>query len=137
MDYELTFQVHDKLQLSLRVSLSCCMSCHAFVFLLAVTPCLLITDQMPQKSQVSWIALRGCFLNIFVFAIVFLLVMSCLLITLIKCIKGHKSFGSLFEGLCLCLCQVMSPHHSDRMSQISQIFSMVVFFKTVLESFNQ
>ena len=53
--------------------------------------------------------------------------MSCLLITLIKCIKGHKSFGSLFEGLCLCLCQVMSPHHSDRMSQISQIFYGRVF----------
>ena len=29
------------------------------------------------------------------------LVRSCLLITLIKCLKGHKSLGSLFEGVLL------------------------------------
>ena len=32
------------------------------------------------------------------FVIVFLLVKSCRLISLIKCLKGHKSPGSLFEG---------------------------------------
>ena len=31
--------------------------------------------------------------------IVFLLVRSCILITLIKCLKGHKSLASLFEGV--------------------------------------
>ena len=36
---------------------------------------------------------------VFVFAIVFLLVMSCLLITLIRCLKDHKSLESLFEGV--------------------------------------
>ena len=65
-------------------------------------------DQMSQRSQVSRIALWRCSLNVFVFVIVFvfvfvfvivfLLVRSCLLITLIKCLKGHKSLGSLFEG---------------------------------------
>ena len=34
----------------------------------------------------------------FVFAMAFLLVRSFLLITLIKCLKGHKSLGWLFEG---------------------------------------
>ena len=38
------------------------------------------------------------FVPVFVFVIVFLLVKSRLLITLIKCLKGHKSLGSLFEG---------------------------------------
>ena len=62
-------------------------------------------DQMSQRSQVSRIALWRCSLNVFVFVIVnvfvivfvivFLLVRSCLLITLIKCLKGHKSLGSL------------------------------------------
>ena len=66
-------------------------------------------------------------------------VRSCLLITLIKCLKRHKSLGSLFKGvllmylsfslslslfLSLSLCffgQVKSPHHSDQMSQRSQV----------------
>ena len=63
------------------------------------------------------------------------LVMSCLLITLIKCLKGHKSLGSLFEGvlsmhlsvslslyLSLSLSffgQVTSPRHSDQVSRIA------------------
>ena len=43
--------------------------------------------------QFSWVAFWGCFSNVFlfVFAIVFLLVRPCLLNTLIKCLKGHKS----------------------------------------------
>ena len=61
------------------------------------------------SGQVSWVALGRCSLNVFVFVIVFvyvfvlvvvfLLVRSCPLITLIKCLKGHKSLGSLFEGV--------------------------------------
>ena len=35
------------------------------------------------------------FVFVFAFVIVFFLVMSCLLIPLIKCFKGHKSLGSL------------------------------------------
>ena len=66
------------------------------------------SDQMSQRSNVSGIALLGCSLNVFVivivfvivtvfvFVIVFLLVRSCLLITLVKCLKGHRSQGSLF-----------------------------------------
>ena len=63
------------------------------------------TDQMSQRSQVSGVAFWRCSLNVFVFVIVivfvcvfvivFLLVRSCLLITLIKCLKLHKSLGSL------------------------------------------
>ena len=69
------------------------------------------SDQMSQRSQVSRIALRGCFLNVFVFVIVFvfvfvfvivfLLVRSCPFTTLIKCLKGHTTLGSLFEGVLL------------------------------------
>ena len=64
------------------------------------------TDQMSQRSQVSGVAFWRCSLNVFVFVIVivfvcvfvivFLLVRSCLLITLIKCLKLHKSLGSLW-----------------------------------------
>ena len=61
------------------------------------------SNQMSQRSQVSRIALWGCSLNVFVivyvfvivFVLVFLLVRSCFLITLIKCLKGRKSLGSL------------------------------------------
>ena len=65
----------------------------------------------------------------------FLLVRSCFLITLIKCLKGQKSqrlkvfskciYHCLCHCLCLCHCiffgQVMSLHHSDQMSQRSQV----------------
>ena len=64
------------------------------------------SDQMSQRSQVSLVALWGSSLNVFVivfvivivfvFVIVFLLVRLRLLITLIKCLKGHKSLGLLF-----------------------------------------
>ena len=71
------------------------------------------SEQMSQRSQVSRIALRRCsenvfvvvfaivFVFVFVFVIVFLFVRSCLLVTLITCLKGHKSlrvlFGSVFQ----------------------------------------
>ena len=64
------------------------------------------SDQMSQGSQVSRIAFLRCSLNVFVFVIffffvfvyviVFFLVRSGLLITLIK---GHKSIGLLFEDV--------------------------------------
>ena len=67
------------------------------------------SDRMSQRSQVSRVALWRCFLNVFVFVIVFVFVFvfvivffwvrSSLLITLIKCLKGHKSLGSLSEGV--------------------------------------
>merc|ERR1711954_136797 len=54
----------------------------------------------------------GCFLNVIVLIVFIVLtvpqknpknsnfsVRSCLLITLIKCLKGHKSLGSLLEGV--------------------------------------
>ena len=66
------------------------------------------------------------------------LVMSCLLITLNKCLKGHKSLGllsggvlkmslslssylSLYLSLSIFFGHIMSSHHSERMSQRSQV----------------
>ena len=69
--------------------------------------------QMSQRSPVSGVALLRCspnvfvfvivivFVFVFVFVIVFCWVRSCLLITLIKCLKGHQSLGSLFQGALL------------------------------------
>ena len=56
-------------------------------------------------SQVSRMALRRFSQNVFVIVFVFVfvlinfLVMSCLLITLNKCLKGHKSLGLLLGGV--------------------------------------
>ena len=67
------------------------------------------TDQVSQRSHVSWVALWRSslkvfvivFVIVFVFVSVFLLVMSCLLITLITSPNGHKSlrvlYGSVFQ----------------------------------------
>ena len=71
------------------------------------------SDQMSQRSKVSGVANSGCSPNVFiivivivivfvfVIVIVFLFVRSCLLITLITCLKGHKSLrvlcGSVFQ----------------------------------------
>ena len=71
----------------------CICLCNFFL----VMSCLLITEQMSQRSQVSRIALRRCSQNVFVFVNFF--VMSCLLITLNKCLKGHKSLGLLWGGV--------------------------------------
>ena len=92
--------------------------------------------------------------------------MSCLLITLNKCLKGHKSLGLLLGGvlngrkspiskvlsqsvtmspielfsmssICLSLClfvdQVTSPHHSDQMSQRSQVSRIAPFGCSLME----
>ena len=125
----------------------CICLCHCLFFGQVMSPH--HSDQMSQRSQVSRIALWWSSLNVFVsvivfvfvfvFVIVFFLVRSCLLISLIKCLKGHKSLGSLFEGAlymylslslslslylslsCLFFAQVMSPPHSDQMSQMSKV----------------
>ena len=66
---------------------------------LSLSICLVMSsdhsEQMPQRSQVSRMALRRCSQNVFVFVI--FLVMSCLLVTLNKGLKGHKSLGWLFN----------------------------------------
>ena len=81
------------------------------------------SDQMSQRSQVSRIALCGCSPNVFVFVIVFVfvfvvvivffLVRSCLVITLIKCLKGCKSLGSL----CFCVFQKVPHSLSQSLSE--------------------
>ena len=58
------------------------------------------SDQMSQRSQVSRITLWRCSLMYLSFSVsLFFLVRSSPLITLIKCFKGHKSLGSVFEGV--------------------------------------
>ena len=60
------------------------------------------SDQMSQRWQVSRVTLWWSslyvfvFVFVFVYVIVFLLVRSCPLITLIKCLKDHKALGSLW-----------------------------------------
>ena len=89
----------------------CYCPCHFFVFLFVFVIVLLLvmsrhhSDQMSQGSQVSRVSLWTCSLNVFVivivfvFVFVFFLIRLCILITLIKCLKGHKSLGSLFAGV--------------------------------------
>ena len=87
----------------------CLCHCHC----LCLCHFLFVSQVMSHQSQikclkghkVSRITLGGRSLNVFVivfvivivivFVIVFLLVRSCSLITLMKCLKGHKSLGSL------------------------------------------
>ena len=77
-------------------------------------------------SQVTRIALWRCSLNVFVFVIVFVfvfvfvivffLVRSCLLITLIKCLKGHKSIRLLFVCQLVKYCDWVSQSVSDKVT---------------------
>ena len=109
------------------------------------------SEQMSQRSQVSRIALRRCSQNVFVIVIVIVfvfvfvnfLVMSCFLITLNKFLKGHKSLGWLLRGvlkmplsfslslslslsLSIFFGHVMFSHHSEQMSQRSQVSRMAL-----------
>ena len=72
---------------SLRLLFECALKIYLYL------SCLLFVN-------VSEIALLRCSLIVFVFVIVFVIVFfwhrSCLLVTLIKCPKGHKSLGLLF-----------------------------------------
>ena len=58
----------------------------------------------------------------------FFLVMSCLLITLNKCLKGHKSLGWLLGGvfkmvcLCHCFCLCLCLYIIDRLFQSATIW---------------
>ena len=104
---------HRSLESLFRVFSKCL--CHCLCLCLCLCHCLFVgqvmsphhSDKMSQWSEVSWVALSGSspnvfvfvFVIVFIFVIVFLLVRSCLLITLIKGLKGHKSLGSLFLGL--------------------------------------
>ena len=83
----------------------------------------IVTNRMTMNIEIvrkvigiSWVFLWGCSLNVFVF----LLVKSCLLISLVKCLIGHKSLPKCiwhFHCLCLFFGQGRSHHHSDHMSQ--------------------
>ena len=88
------------LYLSLSLSMSLSLSLWLSFFGQVMSPH--HSDQMSQRSQDSRIALWWssiiAFVFVFVYAIVCFMVMSCLLVTLIKCLKGHKSLGSLFGG---------------------------------------
>ena len=110
---------------SLKVFFKCISLCHCHYLCICLCHCIFVdqvmsihhSEQMSQRSQVSRIPLWRCSLNVLVFVIVivfvivfvivyvivfvivFLLVRSCPLITLIKCLKGHKSLGSLSEGV--------------------------------------
>ena len=86
------------------------------------------SDQMSQRSQVSRVALWWSSLNVFVsvivfvfvfvFVIVFFLVRSCLLITLIKCLKGHKFLGSLCNILKTLIVSGVRPRDQGTRSTI-------------------
>ena len=81
------------------------------------------------------------FAIVFVFVIIFLLVRPCPLITLMICIKGHKSLESLFEGglqlsLSLSLSWSLSFCWSGHVTSLSEC-SMVVFFNNVEERGSQ
>ena len=53
---------------------------------------------MSQVSGIVYVIVFViAFVFVFVFPIVYLLVRTCLLITLIKCLKGHKALGLLFD----------------------------------------
>ena len=93
--------------------------CHCHCLCICICHCLSLgqfisphqSDQISQKSQVSKDAPWRCSLNVyvffivvvfffvFVFVIAFFWARSSLFITLIKWLKGHKSLGSLFEGV--------------------------------------
>ena len=102
---------------SLKVFFKCI--CHCLCICLCLRRCLFVgqvmfshhSDQMSQRSKVSGVAIWGCspspnvivIVFVFVIVIVFLFVRSCLLVTLITCLKGHKSlrvlYGSVFQQL--------------------------------------
>ena len=102
---------------SFKVFSKCICHCHCLCLCICLCCCLFFGqimsphhfDQMSERSQVSRIALWRWSLNVFVFVIVivfvfvfvivFLFVRSCLLITLITCLKGHKSLRVLYDSV--------------------------------------
>ena len=108
----------------LKVFSKCIFHCHCLCLCICLCICLRCclfvgrvtfphrSDQMSQRPKVSKIALWRCSLNVFVivfvfvfvFVVVFLLVRSCFLITLIKCLKGQKSQRLKVFSKCICHC---------------------------------
>ena len=81
-------------------------------------------------------SLSSCFLNdpffvfFFVFVIVFFLVKYCFIITLINCLKGHKSLGLRLGGVLK-----MSLSFSLSLSlSLSLYLSLSIFFGYVMSS---
>ena len=94
------------------------------------------SGQMSQRLQVYGIVLWGCSLN--VFDIFFLLDRSCPLITLIKCLKGHRSLVSLFFRVfskcfcgCLCLFHCLCLCHYLFVGQITYIYQNIPQFTLI------
>ena len=100
--------------------------CHRHCLCICLSCCLFVrqvmfphhSDQIPQRSKYSKIALWRLSLNVFVivfvivfvsvfaFVIIFVFVRSCFLITLFKCLKGQTSQRLLFlwvRSILLCL----------------------------------
>ena len=67
------------------------------------------------KRQVIVFVIVIVIVIVFVFVIVFLLVRSCLLITLITCLKGHKSLRVLCDSV-FQQCVVVSQSVSDKVT---------------------
>ena len=96
---------------SLRLFSKCHFHCHCICLWICLHNCLSISqvislhhsNQMCQRSKVSWVALWRWSLNVFVFVIVFLLVRPCLLINLIKCLKD-RFWKAAFRFLVLVMC---------------------------------
>ena len=64
---------------------------------LCLSHCLFVGQVMSQFTKIAhWLCSLNVFVIVFIIAFVFLLVMSCLLIILIRCLKCHKYHGSLF-----------------------------------------
>ena len=57
------------------------------------------SEQMSQRSQVSKIALRRCFQNVFVFVFVPVFVFVSVNFLVMSCLIGHKSLGWLLGGV--------------------------------------
>ena len=125
----------------------CLCLCHCIFFVQVMSPH--HSDQMYIRSQVSRMALWRCSLNVFVFVIIFVFVFV-FGIVFFWSVRVSSSLWSnvskvtslwdrslkvlskcicLCHCLCLCLCichclfvgQVNSPHHSDQVSQRSQV----------------
>ena len=78
------------------------------------------SEQMSQRSQDSKIALRRCSQNVFIF--VFVIVFVFVFVFFFVNFFGH----------------VMSSHHSEQMSQRSQVFhSLVVFLMSISKVLSQ
>ena len=95
----------------------CICKCHCIcIFVGQVRSCFVITlRKMSKRSQLSKIALWRCSLN------VFLLVRSCILITLIRCLKCYNSTGLLCSVL---KCLIVSGRCARRTKEGTDIVEL-------------